>query len=179
MVAGHNSDVEVAVWTFMDNTATKNNSNMYTYVDVDEDDNALRISMKQPISDNPEKDHAVVGVFYFKKLKYFLSGYESLISNENRFNGEYYADSLIQELIHQGLNVKIFKVEDFICWGTPDDLGTFDYWQEYFHKCKDHEYSLEKDPMVDNEMVEVFEFTYKRKNDEWEDHFRRHRRQHL
>jgi hypothetical protein len=52
------------------------------------------------------------------------------------------------ELIKDGLNVKVFEVDDYICWGTPDDYETFVYWQSFFHKCSFHPYTLEQDRTV-------------------------------
>jgi hypothetical protein len=37
-------------------------------------------------------------------------------------------------LIEGGLKVKVFEVDAFICWGTPEDLKIYEYWREYFKK---------------------------------------------
>ena len=37
-------------------------------------------------------------------------------------------------LINDGLKVGIFEVEKYICWGTPDDLKTYNYWKKFFEK---------------------------------------------
>jgi hypothetical protein len=49
------------------------------------------------------------------------------------------------ELIELGFNVKVFEIENYICWGTPNDYETFVYWQSFFHKAPWHPYRLEKD----------------------------------
>ena len=49
-------------------------------------------------------------------------------------NNEFYVDDVINQNILMGLNVKVFEVENYICWGTPDDLKIFEYWDEYFNK---------------------------------------------
>ena len=59
-------------------------------------------------------------------------------------------DSLFAELINIGKNIKVLEVDHYICWGTPDDYETFNYWQSFFHKCDWHPYRLEKDPTVLN-----------------------------
>jgi len=34
--------------------------------------------------------------------------------------------------IERGLRVKVFEVDSYICWGTPQDLQTYEYWERYF-----------------------------------------------
>jgi len=52
-----------------------------------------------------------------------------------------------------GYTVKVFEISSYICWGTPDDLRTFEYWQSFFHKCPWHPYELKKDSSVAQEML--------------------------
>ena len=42
------------------------------------------------------------------------------------------------------LNVKIFPVNNFICWGTPSDLKQYYFWEDYF-KSKIHNTSMVKE----------------------------------
>ena len=57
------------------------------------------------------------------------------------------------ELINLGYKVKVFEIEDYICWGTPNDYETFVYWQSFFSKVNWHEYSLEKDSTVKEDKI--------------------------
>ena len=81
-------------------------------------------------------------------MKYFNTALDNLVQKDIRVNGEFYVDSLFNELIDMGLSVKVFEVDDYICWGTPNDYETFVYWQSFFHKVSWHPYSLEQDPTV-------------------------------
>ena len=117
--------------------------------------------MKVPISNNPYEDHAIVGTFWFKKVKYYNQGLQNLLEKKITINNEYYIDSLMDELIKLGFNVKVFEVNDYICWGTPDDYKTFVYWQSYFHKTQWHPYSLEKDMTVNKEKLSMLDKIYK------------------
>ena len=58
---------------------------------------------------------------------------EKMIAKNRRINNEFYVDECINELIEIGLKVKVFEVDKYICWGTPNDLRTYEYWQG-FHK---------------------------------------------
>jgi hypothetical protein len=83
------------------------------------------------------------------------------INYKLRVNGEYYVDSLMGELIELGLNVKTFEVDDYICWGTPNDYETFVYWQSFFHKVDWHPYNLKKDITVHKKMIQALDKKYR------------------
>ena len=153
-------NVDAIIFTFKHHISSKNNPQMYGWVKVDDKDNATAVSVKVPISENPYEDHAIVGTFWFKKVEYFNKALKKLLEKNIRVNGEYYVDSLMGELIELGLNVKVFEVDDYICWGTPDDYETFVYWQSFFHKVSWHPYSLEKDITVNKEKIEKLDAQY-------------------
>ena len=138
----NNLEVDAVVFTFRGHVSSKNKPEMYGWVEVDNLDNVKSVSVKSPISENPYNDHAIVGTFWFRKIEYFNSALNSLIDKDIRVNNEFYVDSLINELVKKGRNVKIFEVDNYLCWGTPNDYETFVYWQSFFHKCSWHQYSL-------------------------------------
>ena len=154
-------NVDAIIFTFKHHISSKNNPQMYGWVKVDDKDNATAVSVKVPISDNPYEDHAIVGTFWFRKAEYFNKALKKLLEKNIRVNGEYYVDSLMSELIELGLNVKVFEVDDYICWGTPDDYETFVYWQSFFHKVSWHPYSLEKDITVNKEKIKKLDTQYR------------------
>lgn len=152
--------VDAIIFTFRHHISSKLNPQMYGWVKIDKNNSATHISVKQQISDDPYEDHAIVGTFWFKKIKYFHQGLERLITKDIRVNNEYYIDSLMDELLKLELNVKVFEVADYICWGTPNDYETFKYWQSFFHKAKWHPYSLDKDPTVNKEKIKTLHQQY-------------------
>lgn len=158
----NDKNVDAIVFTFKHHISSETNPQMYGWVKND-GNNAISISVKAPISKDPYNDHAIVGTFYFKKVKFFNQALESLLFKENRVNGEYYVDSLMGELIELGLNVKVFEVEDYICWGTPNDYETFVYWQSFFSKVDWHEYSLEKDLTIRKDKIDELNKKYQTK----------------
>ena len=145
--------VDCIIFTFRHHSSSSKNPEMYGWVKSDNNNNAVDVSIKTPISDNPYEDHAIVGTFWFKKVEYFHLGLKKMLDRDIKVNGEYYVDSLMGELIELGLNVKVFEVDDYICWGTPDDYETFSYWQSFFHKISWHPYSLDKDITVKKEKI--------------------------
>ncbi len=161
------NNVDAIIFTFRHHVSSKNNPQMYGWVKTDNKYNAEKVSVKVPISNTPYEDHAIVGTFWFKKVQYYNQGLQNLLKKKITINNEYYIDSLMDELIKLGFNVKVFEVNDYICWGTPDDYKTFVYWQSYFHKTQWHPYSLEKDMTVNKEKLSMLDKIYKNFDQEY------------
>lgn len=153
------STTDAIIFTFKNHISAKNNPQMYGWVKTSKNQ-ALYVSVKKPISESPENDHAIVGTFYFKQASLFKEGLSQLIAKDIRVNNEFYVDSLMNELILLGYNVKVFEISDYICWGTPDDYETFIYWQSYFHKSSNHPYRLENDSTVDVSKIDQLDVLY-------------------
>jgi len=149
--------VDAIAWSFRHHPSSRRNPQMYGWIKVDCDGMVRGVSVKKPISDNPYNDHAIVGTFYFRKARYFLDALQGMYRKNVRVNNEFYVDSCIDELVRNGLNVKVFEIDDYICWGTPDDLRTFEYWQSFFHKYSWHPYSLDRDVKMNPLNVKEYE----------------------
>jgi len=153
--------VDAVVWSFRRHPSGERNPKMYGWIRTDGKDSVTGVSVKEPVSDDPYNDHAVVGTFYFRKSGNFIRALEIMQSRNIRVNGEFYVDSMINVLIEMGQKVKVFETDGYICWGTPDDLSTFEYWQSFFHKCAWHPYGMEKDPTFDQEKVQGYDRRYR------------------
>ncbi len=138
-----NEKADVIVWTFLNHASANRKPEMYGWVKTDKQNNVQFVSVKKPISETPKNDHGVVGTFYFKKIEYFLEGLKRLKEKNNRINNEFYVDTLINELLNMDIKIKVFPVDFYVCWGTPDELRTFQYWQTFFDKCSWHPYKNE------------------------------------
>ena len=126
------NSIDVIVWSFRNNQTSKNNPDMYAWLDVDENDNIKHVSCKKFIYENPLTTHAIVGTVFFRKAEYFLTGLSENYKSNITTCGEYYVDDVINRCIERGLSVKVFEVDNYICWGTPDDYQTYLYWKDYF-----------------------------------------------
>lgn len=142
-------NVDAIAFSFRNHPASKRNPGMYGWLKTALNGAIEGVSVKEAISDSPERDHAIVGSFYFRKAQFLIDGLEKLKEKNKRVNNEFYVDSLIGELAEIGLDCRVFEVDFYVCWGTPDDLKVFEYWQEFFHQCAWHPYRLEFDPTVD------------------------------
>ena len=126
--------VDVIVWSFRNNQSSKNSPNSYAWLEVDENDNIQFVSCKKFIYDDPLKTHAIVGTMFFRKAKFFIDGLFENKKNNIRTNNEFYVDDILNQNIKNGLRIKNFEVENYICWGTPDDYKTYNYWKDYFEE---------------------------------------------
>ncbi len=134
-------DVDCLVFTFRNNVTVVPKPQQYGWVAVDEDLVATKVSVKVPISPDPIHDHAVVGAFWFKNGSLFVDAAERMIEKNRRVNNEFYVDECINEVIEAGYRVKVFEIDQYVCWGTPNDLRTFMYWESFFRQESFHPYS--------------------------------------
>ena len=116
---------DALIWTFRNNPSVLQNPNMYGWVQVDVSGKAKGVSCKAPISDQPMKDHAVLGTFSFKRVEHFLECADQMINKDRRVNNEFYLDVVMDEYSLNGYNVITLEVDDYICWGTPFDLEKY------------------------------------------------------
>lgn len=125
-------DADAIVFTFRNNPAVVEKPEAYGWVAVDEKHQVKHVSVKKPISEQPMNDHAVVGTFWFKKGKYYVEAAERMIALNRRINNEFYVDECINDLIDLGYKVKVFEIQHYVCWGTPVDYETFNYWNDWY-----------------------------------------------
>jgi len=128
--------IDVIVWCFRNNPTSRNNPNMYAWVETGADDCATRVSCKKfdPTRHNIKTSPVIIGTMFFRKARYFTEGLEANYRENIRSNGEFYVDDVLNQCIAAGLCVKVFEVENYICWGTPDDYETYNYWRGFFDK---------------------------------------------
>jgi NDP-sugar pyrophosphorylase family protein len=128
----NDESVDVIVWSFRNNQTSKVNPNMYSWLDVDDEGNIHGVSCKKFDGGNPLERHAIIGTFYYRRANDFLEGLEANYFHDERTAGEFYVDDVINRNVQAGLTVKVFEVDNYICWGTPNDYKTYNYWREYF-----------------------------------------------
>jgi NDP-sugar pyrophosphorylase family protein len=136
---------DVIVWSYRNNYASYYNPNMYSWLDVDAEDNVQKVNVKDFTGKNPLNEYAVVGTMFFRNKEVYIKSLEKLYQKNIRTNGEFYIDNLINESIELGYKVKNFEIDNYICWGTPNDLRTYQYWQTFFDKVNWHTYTYKND----------------------------------
>ena len=136
---------DVIVWSYRQNYTSFYNPNMYSWLDVDDQGYVKNVYVKDFIWENPIEEYAVVGTMFFRNKEVYLKSLKRLYEKDVRVNGEFYIDSLLNESISLGYKVKNFEIDEYICWGTPNDLKTYQYWQTFFNKVDWHPYSYKND----------------------------------
>ncbi len=154
----NNPEIDVIVWGIRGYQNAQRNPNMYGWID-EKDGHIKAISVKTPLQ-NPKLDPIVLGTFTFRNAENLRRSINGLIERDGRVNGEFYLDSCINVAIAMGLNCYLFEVDSYLCWGTPNDLRTFEYWQSCFHKWKSHPYRLELDRRVPKDKLGILHEKY-------------------
>jgi NDP-sugar pyrophosphorylase family protein len=145
---------DVIVWSFTHSATGKLQPQMYSWLDVDENQMIHKAYVKEcPFSD-PFDRYSIIGTFFFRKAKYFTEAYHQLLEKNVRANGEFYVDSMLNENIALGHKVKNFTIDHYICWGIPDEYETYQYWRCFFHKTVWHPYKIYDDCTFNTQKVE-------------------------
>jgi len=139
--------VDVIVWAARKHANAVRHPQMFGWIDADQNGNIKAISVKTPLA-SPASDPIVIGTFTFKNADVLRKCIESLKQRNGKINGEFYLDSCINDAIALGLSCKLFEVDHYISWGTPNDLKTFEYWQNCFSQWCSHSYSRLADSRV-------------------------------
>lgn len=146
-------NVDVIVWAVRGYPNAVRNPHMFGWID-EHNGKINKISVKTPL-ENPETDPIVLGTFTFSNGEDFKNCVERLVRRNGRVNNEFYLDSCLNDAIELGLKCYIFEVDSYLCWGTPDELRTFEYWQSCFHKWPVHPYRLEKDIRISERHINL------------------------
>ena len=136
--------IDIIVWTFKNEPTSKLNPHMYAWLETTDDDFVTNVSRKK-FNDNVhdlKNSHVIIGTMFYRKGSQFVDGLHMNYDNKIKTNGEYYVDDVINQNIKSGLKVKAFQVEHYICWGTPNDYETYNYWNTFFNKCPIHPYKI-------------------------------------
>lgn len=87
----------------------------------------LGIKEKEPFTDLPAEEFASTGGYYFSSGKLAENYIDKLFEKNILIDGEAYISSCYDLMVHDGLDIKIFKIDHFFQWGTPEDYEEFIY----------------------------------------------------
>ncbi|MDQ3187338.1 MAG: NTP transferase domain-containing protein [Pseudomonadota bacterium] len=145
---------DVLVWVVRGHANGRLRPEMFGWVEADAAGRITGVRVKQA-PDDPEAAPMIVGAFTFRRGADFDRACARLLARNGRVNGEFYVDSLLEDALALRLDCRLFEIDHYLGWGTPNDLETFEYWQSCFHKWPAHPYRLEKDRRVPSSQAPV------------------------
>lgn len=114
---------DTLVWTYRGKDNVLENPAMYGWVKtVNQTTEIESVSCKVPISDDPINDHAVSGTFTFTNSDELFEGIRTMISKNDRVNGEFYLDVVPNHLTNRR---GVFELSNHECFGTPQELEKY------------------------------------------------------
>ena len=130
----NDDEIDIIVFAYKNQESSYFRPEMYSWLEIDEYNSIKHVHCKHFPFQSPLNNFAIIGTMYFKEANFFLNGLEQNVSKDIRNNGEFYVDEVINRCIEVGLRVKMFEVYNYICWGTPEDLETYNFWESHFSK---------------------------------------------
>jgi NDP-sugar pyrophosphorylase family protein len=161
-----NNDWDIIVWGGLNHINAKRRPEMFGWIDHDAKSlEILNVSVKQPIDDSLSHP-IVIGMFTFRNTDILQQCVDALVANNHQINNEFYLDSAVNEALQLGFRCKVFNVDHFISFGTPNDLKTFEYWQSCFSKWQTHPYELQLDHTIPRDKVASLQSKYAHFNEQ-------------
>ena len=125
------NSIDIILWAVKWHPPSELSPKNYSWLKVDKNDYLIDISLKGKKFFNNEAS-ILIGTFTFKSKKILKYCIQNLVKRNGLINNEFYLDACIEDAILLGLKIKVFYVDHFLCWGTPNELKTFKYWQSCF-----------------------------------------------
>ena len=92
----------------------------WSFVKINDEGEVTLVAEKKPIS-----NIATVGIYYFKKGKYFVESAEQMIRKNIRTNNEFYVAPTYNEMIEAKKKILHYPIAEMRGLGTPEDLTRF------------------------------------------------------
>lgn len=97
------------------------------------------IQEKQPFTDEPMKEYASSGTYYFKSGELCLDTLTKHIKRDAlTVGGEFYVSLSYKVLLEEQKRIAVYPLQHFMQWGTPQDLEIYKGWSETFRQLATH-----------------------------------------
>lgn len=96
--------------------------NQWSFVEVDDNFNALKVAEKNRIS-----DYCSIGTYYFSSIKLFIESYKKTYIGSKGVSKEKYIAPIYNSIIYNKNRVKIIVIpnEKIVVLGTPQEYEDF------------------------------------------------------
>jgi len=146
-------EVDILVWCTRAHPMAQKSPTMFGWAMTTPESLRITDVMVKQIPPHPDQDPMIIGTFYFKRAADFVRAAQAMINANDCINGEFYVDQCIHYAILQGLRCDVFEVSHYLSFGTPNELKTFQYWQQCFDAWPHHSYSIDNDPHIDKDSI--------------------------
>ena len=99
---------------------TSNNENL-SFVELNEEGFVKRVKEKEKIS-----NLASTGLYVFSNVRQFIEAAETMIENSIKVKDEFFVSEIYNILLKSGKKFEIDIAEEFIPFGTPEDIKKFE-----------------------------------------------------
>lgn len=124
----NDSTVDAIVWTFTERETLRRNPTAWGWNELKKDGRTIQqVSIKNPVSNDPFHDHAVVATFWFRRAEDFFMAADRLVLDNSRVKNEFYVDAIPNYLRMMRKRSVIFDVDLYVGWGKPDDLHEYEF----------------------------------------------------
>jgi NDP-sugar pyrophosphorylase family protein len=94
----------------------------------EQDGRVLEVKEKAHFTDDPKKEHASSGVYYFRTGGLMKHFFDETVRRDINYNGEYYVTLAFNPMVEAGLNVRYFDTSHVAILGTPTEVENFEAW---------------------------------------------------
>jgi NDP-sugar pyrophosphorylase family protein len=105
----------------------------YAYMRVNAGNEMDELREKSSFTAERHNEFASAGIYYFREMSLFRCYAEKLLKTGFGNLSEAYVSLLFNKLVEDGFKIKVTEVDNFICWGTPEDLAQYYFWSHYFN----------------------------------------------
>ena len=106
----------------------------YAYVKANESLEMEELREKRSFTNDRVNEFASTGVYYVDSWKRFKLYATELIEKNDKVASEFYCSLIYNYMVRDNFKVSLFEVQNFICWGTPEDLAEYLLWSKFFKK---------------------------------------------
>ena len=105
----------------------------YAYMKV-ENHRMQELREKESFTSDHLNEPASCGIYYFKSLAYLYELSADLLNSQiEMLNNEAYTSLLLNLCVKRNDSVFAYKINKFICFGTPEDYEQYLYWNNVFN----------------------------------------------
>ena len=105
----------------------------YAYSRLD-GERVVEVREKGSFTADRESEYASAGGYFFRTAALLKAALEAQVRLGLHHDGELYTSLTVEALLRSvpGAHVRVFEIDGFFQWGTPDDLRDFEYWERTF-----------------------------------------------